>query len=142
MSSMSFFDTFSGPFLVTSTIAMPQNLNQDGDVFGGWILSLMDMASVLACAKVCDHRVVTRAVSDISFDSPIKLGDHVSVYAEVTKIGNTSISIKISVYSKSRTEVDKRAVSGLFTMVAIDENRKPISIEQEMMPINSNACKL
>lgn len=138
---MSFIDNYGGQFLVTNTIAMPNNLNQDGDVFGGWILSLMDMASVLAVGKICEHRVVTRAVSDVCFNTPIALGDNISVYAEIEHVGNSSIRIKIDVYAKGKHSDKKHAVSGKFTMVAIDAERRPININEQLAPVNSNIYK-
>lgn len=129
-------------FLVTTSVAMPHNMNQDGNAFGGWILSLMDLASVIASSKVCAHRVVTRGVSDVSFDFPVALGDLVSVYAQISKLGNTSICFNIDVHAKSRGGVDRRAVSGKFTMVALDENNNPVNISTPLQPVNSNARKV
>lgn len=138
---MSFINNYGKNFLVTKTIAMPNNLNQDGDVFGGWILSIMDTASVIATAEVCSSRVVTRAVNSVVFDKPIMLGDELSFYATIDSIGNTSINITIEVFAKMRGHESRKAVTGKFTMVAIDENRKPLPIISNLNPMNSNVRK-
>jgi acyl-CoA thioesterase YciA len=118
--------------LVSRTIAVPADTNPWGDIFGGWILSLMDIAAGSIAARLARGSIATKAIKDVTFDAPIFVGDEVSVYAEVEKIGNTSITLNIYVTIKRKgqnEEID--AVKGVFVMVALDENRRPRPVRQK-----------
>ena len=112
--------------LVSRTIAVPADTNPWGDIFGGWILSLMDIAAGSIAARLARGSIATKAINNLTFDAPIFVGDEVSVYAEVDKIGNTSATLNIYVTIRRKGEDEEQhAVKGTFVMVALDENRRP-----------------
>ncbi|MDR0580713.1 MAG: acyl-CoA thioesterase [Holosporaceae bacterium] len=118
--------------LVSRTVAVPADTNPWGDIFGGWILSLMDIAAGSIAARLARGSIATKAIKDVTFDIPIFVGDEVSVYAEIVKIGNTSITLDISVTIKRKSQNEElHAVKGTFVMVALDENRRPRPVRQK-----------
>lgn len=118
--------------LVSRTIAVPADTNPWGDIFGGWILSLMDIAAGSIAARLARGSIATKAIKEVTFDAPIFVGDEVSVYAEVDKIGNTSATLNIYVTIKRKGDhKELHAVKGVFVMVALDENRRPRPIRQK-----------
>ncbi|MDR3180050.1 MAG: acyl-CoA thioesterase [Holosporaceae bacterium] len=118
--------------LVSRTIAVPADTNPWGDIFGGWILSLMDIAAGSTAARLARGSIATKAIKDVTFDAPIFVGDEVSVYAEIDRIGNTSVTLKISVSIRRNGQHEEiEAVKGLFVMVALDENRRPRPIREK-----------
>lgn len=118
--------------LVSRTIAIPADTNPWGDIFGGWILSLMDIAAGTIAARLAKGSIATKAISDVTFDTPIFVGDEVSVYSEIDKIGNTSVTLNIYVTIKRKGHNEEiHAVKGRFIMVALDENRRPRPIRQK-----------
>ena len=112
---------------VIRTVAMPQDTNPSGDIFGGWILSQMDMAGGLAAWERASGRAVTVGIEAMTFHSPVKVGDILSCYVEVLRVGTTSIRLRIEAWA-SRGRDRRRQVKvteGVFTYVAIDaEGRK------------------
>lgn len=118
--------------LVSRTIAVPADTNPWGDIFGGWILSLMDIAAGSISARLARGSIATKAINNLTFDAPIFVGDEVSVYAEVDKIGNTSATLNIYVSIKRKGHDEEiPAVKGTFVMVALDENRRPRPIREK-----------
>jgi len=118
--------------LVSRTIAVPADTNPWGDIFGGWILSLMDIAAGSIAARLAKGSIATKAISDVTFDTPIFVGDEVSVYAEVEKIGNTSMTLNIYVTIKRKGQDEElHAVKGKFVMVALNENRRPRPVREK-----------
>jgi acyl-CoA thioesterase YciA len=118
--------------LVSRTIAVPADTNPWGDIFGGWIMSLMDIAAGSIAARLARGSIATKAINNVIFDAPIFVGDEVSVYAEIEKIGNTSITLNVYVTIKRKGQDEEiRAVEGSFVMVALDENRRPRSVRQK-----------
>lgn len=116
-----------GPAL--RTIAMPADANPNGDIFGGWLLSQMDLAGAIIAQERCGGRVVTIAVDAMKFHKPVFIGDEVSCYARMEKEGTTSMRVHIDTWARRRnTREDVQVTEGTFTYVAIDENRKPIPI--------------
>ena len=112
--------------LVLQTLAMPAHANPNGDIFGGWIMSQMDLGASIA-AKRCSHsRVVTVAVDSMVFKHPVAVGNSVHVYANILKIGHTSMQIEIEVFAQS-WDTDKmwKVTEAVFTFVAVDVNGKP-----------------
>lgn len=111
---------------------MPADTNPWGDIFGGWILSLMDIAAGSIAARLARGSIATKAIKEVTFDAPIFVGDEVSVYAELEKIGNTSatLNIYVTIRRKGCSE-EIHAVKGVFVMVALDENRRPRPIRQK-----------
>lgn len=114
---------------VIQVLAMPCNTNPDGDIFGGWLLSQMDIAGAIAAQQKAQQRVVTITLDKMVFVKPVFVGDLLICYAEVYSIGNTSITIKVEAWARrSRTNIEERVTEGFFKYVAIDENRKPTKI--------------
>ena len=107
----------------TRTIAMPADANPDGDIFGGWIMSQMDIASGNFAAHYVKGRVVTVAVDAMTFLKPIYVGDDVSCYCDIAKQGNTSIAIDVTVWvRRHHSEKVLKVTQGRFTFVAIDQD--------------------
>lgn len=111
-------------------IAMPKDANSDGDIFGGWILSMMDMAGGITARKRAGRRVVTVAMDNVVFHKPVFIGDCVECYATVTKIGNTSLTVHVETYVERKLDNERLKVTeGHFVFVAIGPDRKPIPID-------------
>ena len=110
-------------------IAMPADSNADGNMFGGWIMSMMDLAAYVPARKVAKKRLVTVAIDSVTFHKPVFIGDCLECYAEVEKVGRTSITIKVDAYVERKESLDKEKVTeGRFVMVAIGPDRKPVPI--------------
>ncbi len=106
--------------------AMPADTNPYGDIFGGWIMSQMDMAAGLVAARHAKGRAVTIAVDAMQFHAPVAVGDEVSVYTEIVKVGRTSMTIEVEAWRRDRFgEATCRVTQAKFVFVAIDEQRKP-----------------
>jgi acyl-CoA thioesterase YciA len=117
--------------LVIQTIAMPKDTNANGDIFGGWLTSQMDLGSGILASKTAQARVVTVAMEGMSFLEPVRVGDTVSCYARVEKIGRTSMTIPVEVWVTRHMTGEKRRVThGVFTLVAVDEFGKPIPVKR------------
>lgn len=116
----------TGENLAIRIVAMPRDTNPNGDMFGGWLISLMDMAASIEATKTSEGRAVTVAMDAIAFHKPVSVGDEVSCYTELMKVGTTSMKIAVEVWIRKRygQEVIK-VTEGQFTFVAIDENGKP-----------------
>ena len=114
--------------------AMPADTNSAGTIFGGWIMSKVDVAGSIAALERARGRVVTVAVNSFEFHQPVFPGDLISCYSEVIKIGKTSITVKVEVYAQrnpGNLETIKVTEAEL-TFVALDENRKPRSIPPKL----------
>ena len=112
--------------LVIRVIAMPSDTNPGGDMFGGWIVSQMDLAAWVYARKLTKQRIVTIAIDNLKFVKPIFVGDCVICYASLKKTGNTSITVHIEVIvERGKNHQQEQVTEGSFTFVAIDENRKP-----------------
>jgi acyl-CoA thioesterase YciA len=108
------------------TVAMPADTNPNGDIFGGWMMSLMDLAAGVAAGTRAKGRVATAAVSNLSFLQPVKVGDVVCVYTEITKTGRTSITVGVEAYVLRRNQGERvRVTAAEFVLVAVDDNGKP-----------------
>ena len=114
-------------------LAMPADTNALGDIFGGWLMSQVDIAGSIEAYRKADGRVVTVAVNEFLFLAPVYVGDLVSLYASVERIGNTSIQIKVEGFAeRSRTtHKTERVCESLLTYVAIDESRRPRPVIQK-----------
>jgi len=108
-------------------LAMPADTNSAGDIFGGWLMSQMDIAGSVLGHRTTNGRVVTVAVNNFQFIKPVFVGDLVSIFTEVTRIGTTSLDISIVAYAERKRQKEEcsRVASAVFTYVALDENRKP-----------------
>jgi acyl-CoA thioesterase YciA len=113
--------TSSDGILITKTLAMPGDTNPNGDIFGGWVLSQMDMAGGILSKKVGKNRTVTVAIDSMSFLRPVKIGDVLCCFGEVIKTGRTSISIKLQAFVDRDFNAPLILVTeGIFVYVAID----------------------
>lgn len=118
-------------FTLSKTVAMPADTNPNGDIFGGWLLSEMDIAGAILARKVAKGRVVTVAIEGMKFLLPVKVGDTVTCYGKLEKLGKTSITVKLRVTSESWREKDiKEVTNGKFVYVAINEDGKPRKLPQ------------
>src|SRR5438477_1450337 len=119
--------------LVIQTIAMPKDTNPNGDIFGGWLMSQMDLGSGILAAKVANSRVVTVAMEGMSFLQPVRVGDTIACYAWVEKIGRTSMTIPVEVWvQRYRSGEEVRVTHGVFTYVAVDNDGKPIPVRRSV----------
>jgi acyl-CoA thioesterase YciA len=120
------------------TIAMPADTNPNGDVFGGWLLAQMDLAGGNVAVRRAGGRVATVAITGMSFHLPVFVGDEVSCYGAVERVGRTSLAIRVETWvRRSRTGEREKVTEGLFTYVAIDENRRPRPVPEEQPPTTS-----
>jgi acyl-CoA thioesterase YciA len=114
-------------------LPMPSDTNASGDIFGGWLMSQVDIAGSIAAHRYVGNRVVTVAVNEFLFIKPVLVGDLVSIYADISHIGNTSIQISLIVmaeHERGRTNAQKVA-EAVLTYVSLDENKKPLKIEHQ-----------
>lgn len=120
--------------LALQTLAMPKDTNANGDIFGGWLVSQMDLAAGIASKKATRGRSVTVAIQNVHFISPVKVGATVSCFTQVVKTGKTSVQINVEVWTSliSIDEKPKKVAEGLFVFVAIDESGKPRPIPQQV----------
>ncbi len=117
------------------TIAMPKDANANGDIFGGWMMAQMDLAGAVVAIRRAGGRVATVAVEAMTFHKPVMIGDLVSCYAEVKRVGRSSIGVQIDAWVERRLDGSAEQVtSGLFTYVAIDESGRPRPIGSEESP--------
>ena len=108
------------------TVAMPADTNPAGDIFGGWIMSLMDVAAGIAASTRAKGRVATAAVSNLSFLQPVKVGDVVCVYTEISKTGRTSVTVGVEAYVLRCNQGERvRVTAAEFVLVAVDEHGTP-----------------
>jgi len=123
--------------LILRTQAMPADTNPDGDIFGGWIMSQMDIAGGILAREITCSRVVTVAVESISFIKPVHVGDVVCCYGEVVKIGTTSITINLEVWVKPSLDkpVDRemkfQVTRAAFTYVSLDSEGRKQTIRRD-----------
>ena len=109
---------------------MPADANQNGDIFGGWIMAQVDIAGGTVAGKLARGRVATVAVKEFVFKQPVQVGDLVSFYVDIEKIGRTSISVTVEVFAERRPD-DPRVVKvteATLTYVAIDSNGRPRTV--------------
>jgi acyl-CoA thioesterase YciA len=122
--------TFGEPIL--RVVPQPADINANGHIFGGWVLSQMDIAGGIVAGRVCEGAVATVAIEGMSFHAPILLRDLISVYAQVERRGRTSVAIRIDVVaSRDRGATQVKVTSGVFTFVALDENARPRPLPPE-----------
>ena len=110
------------------TLAMPADTNPNGDIFGGWLLSQMDIAGGTHAHRVARGRVVTVAIDAMTFHQPVKVGDEVSCYCETVHEGNTSIGVYVETWVCRRDgSPSKKVTEGKFTYVAINTDGRPVN---------------
>ncbi len=107
-------------------IAMPADTNYNGDIFGGWLLSQMDLAGGTIASRVSQGRIATVHIDGMSFLAPVAVGDEVSIYAKIISTGRTSMKIDIAAWRRHRAEEESvKVTEGHFVYVAIDEKKQP-----------------
>jgi acyl-CoA thioesterase YciA len=112
------------------TIAMPADTNPNGDIFGGWIMARMDTAGAVAAVKLARGRVATVAVAGMTFHKPVLVGDLVSCYAQIVKVGRTSITVRVDTWiDRTRSGESYKVTEGIFVYVAIDDEGRPRLVE-------------
>ena len=121
---------------VLRLVPMPTDTNYAGDVFGGWIMSQVDIAGSLPAIRQARGRVVTVAVNSFVFRQPVFVGDVVSFYAHIVRVGRTSITVDVVVYAQrglrqGQEETCCRVTEAVLTYVAVDEHRRPRVVPQE-----------
>ena len=111
-------------------VAMPADANAYGDIFGGWLLSVMDSAAGLTAARRSKGRAVTVAMDGMVFHQPVKVGDEVTAYAEVERVGRTSMTIAVEACRRARHQEESTKVTeAKFTFVAIDDQGRPRPVD-------------
>ena len=107
-------------------IPMPADANHTGDIFGGWIMAQVDLVGAVPAIRVAKGRVATVAVNSFAFKQPVFVGDIVSLYAEIVRIGRTSITVSVEVYAQHRGAAGggAKVTEAVLTYVAVDENRR------------------
>jgi len=110
----------------TRVLSMPKDTNAAGDIFGGWIMSQVDIAASIAAHRRAKGRVVTVAVNEFQFHQPVYVGDLISCYADIVKVGNTSLTVHVEVIAERDRGVEQRlkVTEANLTFVAVDENGK------------------
>jgi acyl-CoA thioesterase YciA len=118
--------------LVIRTIAMPMDTNFNGDIFGGWLISQMDLGGIVAARKLSKSRATTVAINAMHFRYPVKVGDTVCCYAKLLKVGRTSMTFQIMAWvSEQGIKPRKCVTEAVFTYVAIDEAGQPIAVNRD-----------
>lgn len=116
--------------ITIQTLAMPADTNANGDIFGGWLVSQMDLAAGVLAKKISKGRVATVAIDSMTFLKPVRVGDLISCYADLIRQGNSSMTIQVEVWAHPATQDCQYSVTkGIFVFVAIDNegNPRPIS---------------
>lgn len=118
--------------LTVRTMAMPRDTNPIGDIFGGYLLSQMDIAGGIYTQKIAQGRTVTIAVDSMTFYKPLNVGDVLCCYCDTVKIGTSSIAVKVEAWTIRKFQSQREKITeGVFTYVAIDDDRKPRPVNKE-----------
>ncbi|QLB18717.1 acyl-CoA thioester hydrolase YciA [Mannheimia granulomatis] len=131
--------------LILRTLAMPSDTNANGDIFGGWIMSQMDLGGAILAKELAKGRVVTVSVDKMIFHMPISVGDVVCCYGTLIHVGRSSMQVKVEVFIKQVYEGARerfRVTEALFTYVAIDKDGKPRAVPRENNPELEEALSL
>ena len=117
--------------LVLKVIPMPADTNGNGDIFGGWVMAQVDLAGSVIPARIIRGRMATVAVKEFIFKQPVRVGDILSLYSSVTRVGRTSITVDVEVFAESFRAQGTfvKVTEALLTYVAIDDNGKPRPIK-------------
>ncbi|MFC4624859.1 acyl-CoA thioesterase [Daeguia caeni] len=118
--------------LTMRTSAMPADANAAGDIFGGWVMSQMDLACGIRAAERAKGRVVTAAVREMSFAKPVKIGDVLCVYTDIVRVGRSSITLRVESWAQRYlSDVMELVTHAEFVMVALDANGRPTPVPAE-----------
>ena len=119
--------------LTLRTMAMPADTNASGDIFGGWVLSQMDLAAGIAAGQRAASRVVTIAVDKMKFIRPVQVGDVLCIYTSIIRVGNTSMEINIEAWAlRHRYGHREKVTEAIFTFVAVDDAGKPHPVPKDV----------
>jgi acyl-CoA thioesterase YciA len=117
---------------ILRVVPQPADINSNGHIFGGWVLSQMDIAGGIVAGQIADGRCATVAIETMQFHAPILVRDIISIYATVERRGRTSVAIRLDVIaSRDRGREEVKVTSGVFTFVALDENFRPRPLPPE-----------
>src|SRR5690349_15580620 len=118
--------------LTLRTLAMPADANAAGDIFGGWVMAQMDLACGIRAAERARGRVVTAAVREMSFASPMKIGDTLCVYTHISRVGRTSMTLKVEAWAQRYLQhLMEKVTDADFVMVALDSDGRPTPVPDE-----------
>ena len=117
-------------------VPMPADVNQHGDIFGGWIMSQVDIAGGVVAARRARGRVATVAVNSFTFKQPVSVGDLVTFFAEITKVGRTSVTVEVEVFAQRNPDdlVTVKVTEASLTYVAVGADRRPREVPTELPP--------
>lgn len=119
--------------------AMPADANAAGDIFGGWVMAQMDLAAGIHAAERAGGRIVTKAVREMAFEKPVKVGDTVALYTEIVSVGRTSMTLVVEAWAQRYLTRDRvRVTHAEFIMVALDGTGHPTPIPPEDSNVQSN----
>ncbi|MHA6268186.1 acyl-CoA thioesterase [Aliiroseovarius sp. CAU 1755] len=117
--------------IILRTLAMPKDTNVSGDIFGGWVLSQMDIAGGIIAGERAQGRVATVAVNAMKFIQPVKVGDVLCVYGRVGRVGTTSMAIELEAWvNRDRLGERQKVTEGVFVFVALDDKGLPVAVEK------------
>jgi len=117
--------------LTTRTLALPADTNPAGDIFGGWVLSQMDIAAGICAGQRAQSRVVTVSLESMSFIRPVKVGDILGTYTKIDHVGNTSMMVHVEAWvRRDRIGLREKVTEGKFKFVALDKEGKPKTIPE------------
>ena len=115
--------------LAIRTVAMPADTNPSGHIFGGWVVSQMDLAGMMTARECTQHNVVTVAIQAMEFIKPIEVGDFVCCYADIIKKGRTSLTVNIQTWAVSSRQTQRHQVTeGVFVYVAVNDQQQPVPL--------------
>jgi acyl-CoA thioesterase YciA len=118
--------------LTLRTLAMPSDANAANDIFGGWVMAQMDLACGIRAAERARGRVVTAAVKEMSFAKPMKIGDTLCIYTDITRVGRTSMTLKVEAWAQRYlSHVMEKVTDADFIMVALDATGRPSPVPPE-----------
>jgi len=118
--------------LTLRTLAMPADANAAGDIFGGWVMAQMDLACGIRAAERAKGRVVTAAVKEMAFAKPMKVGDTLCIYIDITRVGRTSMTLRVEAWAQRYlSDLMERVTDADFIMVALDAQGKPMAVPPE-----------
>jgi acyl-CoA thioesterase YciA len=118
--------------LVMKVIPMPADCNANGDIFGGWVMAQVDLAGSVLPARYARGRLATVAVNEFVFKQPVRVGDILSFYAQVTRLGNTSVTVQVEVMAERYSNQGHfvKVTEATLTYVAIDDKGKPVPVQR------------
>lgn len=122
--------------LVLKVIPMPADCNANGDIFGGWVMAQVDLAGSVIPARYAEGRMATVAVNEFIFKQPVRVGDILSFFSELTRIGRTSMTVKVEVYAERFRAQGRyiKVTEASLTYVAIDDNGQPRPVPVSSLP--------